>query len=61
MIKSKEGKMIRVAVSIKPSQKAALDILSGKTRVPWSDYIREGIDMVLDRYKDHLKTKPKGG
>lgn len=39
-----------------------LKTLSGITRVKQADYIREGIEMVLEKYKAELKkAKKKGG
>lgn len=39
-----------------------LKALSGITRVKQADYIREGIEMVLEKYKAELKkAKKKGG
>lgn len=39
-----------------------LKALSGITRVKQADYIREGIEMVLEKYKGELrKAKKKGG
>ncbi len=34
-----------------PSQKAALKDLSKRTRVPMAVYLREGVDMLLAKYK----------
>ena len=33
--------------------------LSGITRVKRSDYIREGIDIILQKYRKELKKKPQ--
>jgi len=43
-------KKVTIAVYVEPEQKAALDALSKKTRVPASVYLREGLDMVLKKY-----------
>jgi len=39
------------------SQKERLKDLSNKTRVPISEYLREGIDLVLDKYREELQTQ----
>jgi len=39
------------------SQKEKLKNLSDKTRVPISEYLREGIDLVLDKYREELQTQ----
>ncbi len=39
------------------SQKERLKDLSSKTRVPISEYLREGIDLVLDKYREELNTQ----
>ena len=38
-------------------QKERLKDLSNKTRVPISEYLREGIDLVLDKYREELQTQ----
>ena len=45
---------ISTTVYITPEQNDRLKLLSQKTRVPVASYIREGIDLVLDRYKKNL-------
>ena len=47
-------KKISTTVYITPEQDAALKQLHARTQVPVAEYIRQGIDMVLDKYKDHL-------
>lgn len=47
-------KKISTTVYITPEQDASLKKLHERTRVPVAEYIRQGIDMVLDRYKEHL-------
>jgi hypothetical protein len=42
---------IRTNVYIDPDQKAALERLTAETRVPWAEYVREGINLVLEKYK----------
>ncbi len=47
-------KKISTTVYITPEQSEALKLLHLKTKVPVAEYIREGIDLVLKRYHDHL-------
>lgn len=44
-----------MTVYVDPDQKATLDRLSKVTRVPSAEYVREGIDIVLTKYKKHLR------
>jgi predicted DNA-binding protein len=47
-------KKISTTVYITEEQDRRLKELSGRTKVPVSVYMREGIDLVIDRYKDIL-------
>ena len=47
-------KKISTTVYITEEQDQRLKELSRRTKVPVSVYIREGIDLALDRYKDML-------
>jgi ribbon-helix-helix protein len=47
-------KKISTTVYITPEQDQQLKLLHQKTKVPVAEYIRQGIDLVLDKYKDHL-------
>ncbi|MBW7997716.1 MAG: ribbon-helix-helix domain-containing protein [Candidatus Glassbacteria bacterium] len=47
----------QITTYILVSQKEKLKDLSGKTRVPISEYLREGIDLVLDKYREELHTQ----
>ena len=47
-------KKISTTVYIPPEQDARLKVLHARTRVPVAEYIRQGIDLVLDRYRDQL-------
>ncbi len=47
-------KKISTTVYITPEQDAALKQLNAKTKVPVAEYIRQGIELVLDKYRDHL-------
>ena len=45
---------ISTTVYITPEQNELLKLLSQKTRIPVASFIREGIDLVLERHKQHL-------
>ena len=45
---------ISTTVYITPEQDERLKLLHQKTKVPVAEYIRQGIDLVLDREKGHL-------
>lgn len=47
----------QITTYILVSQKEKLKDLSSKTRVPISEYLREGIDLVLDKYRAELNTQ----
>ena len=47
-------KKISTTVYITPEQDAALKQLNSKTKVPVAEYIRQGIDLVLEKYKGSL-------
>jgi hypothetical protein len=47
-------KKISTTVYITPEQDALLKQLNERTRVPVAEYIRQGIDLVLDKYADQL-------
>ena len=47
-------KKISTTVYITPEQDAALKQLNAKTKVPVAEYIRQGIELVLEKYRDHL-------
>ena len=47
-------KKISTTVYITPEQDERLKLLNQKTKVPVAEYIRQGIDLVLDREKSHL-------
>jgi predicted DNA-binding protein len=47
-------KKISTTVYITPEQDAALKQLNSKTKVPVAEYIRQGIELVLEKYKDQL-------
>ena len=47
-------KKISTTIYITPEQNEQLKLLNAKTRVPVADYIRQGIDLVLEKQRDHL-------
>ena len=47
-------KKLSTTVYITPEQDEALKQLHGKTKVPVAEYIRQGIDMVLQRERHQL-------
>lgn len=47
----------QITTYILVSQKEKLKHLSSKTRVPISEYLREGIDLVLDKYREEINTQ----
>ena len=47
-------KKISTTIYITPEQNEALKLLNQKTKVPVAEYIRQGIDLVLDKYKNVL-------
>lgn len=54
--------MKRVAFFADDQQFQKLKVLSAATRVKMADYIREGINMVLQKYRRELKRgRKKGG
>jgi hypothetical protein len=47
-------KKISTTIYITPEQNEQLKLLNAKTRVPVAEYIRQGIDLVLEKQRDHL-------
>ena len=47
-------KKISTTIYITPEQNERLKLLHERTKVPVAVYIREGIDLVLDKHKDAL-------
>jgi predicted DNA-binding protein len=47
-------KKISTTVYITPEQDERLKELHDRTKVPVAEYIRQGIDLVLQKYQDHL-------
>jgi predicted DNA-binding protein len=54
MVDTMSRKMISTTVYLTPEQDEQLKKLSEKTRVAVAAYIREGVEMVLDKYKGQL-------
>jgi len=47
-------KKISTTIYITPEQNERLKALNAKTKVPVAEYIRQGIDLVLEKYKAQL-------
>ncbi len=47
-------KKISTTVYITEEQNEKLKLLNKKTKVPVAEYIRQGIDMILDQYKNEI-------
>ena len=47
-------KKISTTVYITPEQDVQLKALHDRTKVPVAEYIRQGIDLVLEKYRDQL-------
>ncbi|MBI5488731.1 MAG: ribbon-helix-helix domain-containing protein [Deltaproteobacteria bacterium] len=47
-------KKIPTTVYLTPEQAEALRVLHDRTKVPVAEYVREGIDLVLERHADVL-------
>ncbi len=47
-------KKISTTIYITPEQNEALKLLNDRTKVPVAEYIRQGIDLVLDKYRRAL-------
>lgn len=47
-------KKISTTVYITEDQNDRLKLLNKRTKVPVAEYIRQGIDLVLDKYKDQI-------
>ena len=48
------GKKVATTVYITEDQQAKLKALNEQTKVPVAEYIRQGIDLVLDRNAHHI-------
>lgn len=47
-------KKVSTTVYITSEQNELLKLLNQKTKVPIAEYIREGIDLVLEKYQEQL-------
>ena len=47
-------KKISTTIYITPEQNERLKVLNERTKVPVAEYIRQGIDLVLDKYRANL-------
>ena len=47
-------KKVTTTVYITPEQEYLLKRLHERTKVPMAEYIRQGIDLVLEQYKEQL-------
>jgi hypothetical protein len=47
-------KKISTTIYITPEQNELLKLLNQKTKVPVAEYIRQGIDLVLEKYRAQL-------
>ena len=47
-------KKISTTVYITPEQNERLKVLHDRTKVPVAEYIRQGIDLILEKNKDNL-------
>jgi len=45
---------ISTTIYITAEQAERLKQLHARTKVPVAEYIRQGIDLILDKYKEHL-------
>jgi len=49
------ARRVRVNVFLDADQHAALTKLGEATRVPWANYVRDGVDMVLAKHRKQLR------
>lgn len=47
-------KKISTTIYITPEQDEKLKLLNRKTKVPVAEYIRQGIDLILEQHKEQL-------
>jgi len=53
-------KKISTTVYITEEQNEKLKLLNDKTKVPIAEYIRQGIDLILERHKNDLPGEQLG-
>jgi hypothetical protein len=51
------GKKLATTIYITEEQEGLLKELNVRTKVPMAEYIREGIDLVLEKYKNKLSRQ----
>jgi hypothetical protein len=66
MVTTMARKKVSTTIYITPEQNEQLKLLNQKTRVPVAEYIRQGIDLVLEKQRHHLPGQltlevPRGG
>lgn len=54
MVNCMARRKLSTTVYITAEQDAALKLLHARTKVPVAEYIRQGIDLALAKYRDHL-------
>ena len=54
MVRAMSRKKLSTTVYITPEQNQRLKELHERTKVPVAEYIRQGIDLVLEKYADKL-------
>lgn len=54
MVAAVSRKKISTTVYITPEQDVLLKQLHARTKVPVAEYVRQGIDLVLEKYRDQL-------
>ena len=54
MVATMSRKKLSTTVYITPEQNERLKALHARTKVPVAEYIRQGIDLVLEKYADKL-------
>ena len=54
MVAGMSRKKLSTTVYITPEQNERLKALHERTKVPVAEYIRQGIDLVLEKYADKL-------
>lgn len=54
MVAVMSRKKLSTTVYITPEQNERLKALHDRTKVPVAEYIRQGIDLVLEKYADRL-------
>jgi len=47
-------KKVSTTIYITPEQSERLKLLNDRTKVPVAEYIRQGIDLVLEKYRANL-------